>query len=54
LSLAILAAHLGDNADARALVEPFMKAIVANFGNEWEMTSADIDAALAALRKGRV
>ena len=59
LSLAILAAHLGDNADAKAadvktLVEPFMKAIVANFGNEWEMTSADIDAALAALRKGRV
>lgn len=54
LSLAILAAHLGDNADARALVEPFMKAIVANFGNEWEMTSADIDAALAVLRKGPV
>jgi Family of unknown function (DUF6166) len=59
LSLAILAAHLGDNADVKAadvktLVEPFMKAIVANFGNEWEMTSADIDAALAALRKGHV
>ena len=59
LSLAILAAHLGDNTDAKAaeiktLVEPFMKAIVANFGNEWEMTSADIDAALAALRKGHV
>ncbi len=60
LSLAILAAHLGDSADAqetgvkaaevKALVEPFMKAVVANFGNEWEMTSADIDAALAALR----
>ena len=26
-----------------------MKAVVANFGNEWEMTSADIDAALTAL-----
>jgi hypothetical protein len=27
-----------------------MKAVVANFGNEWEMTSADIDAALMQLR----
>jgi hypothetical protein len=26
-----------------------MKAIVANFGNEWEVSSADIDEALAAL-----
>ena len=39
--------------EAKALVEPFMKAIVANFGNEWEMTSADIDAALAQLKDGR-
>ncbi|WJR79922.1 DUF6166 domain-containing protein [Bradyrhizobium sp. NP1] len=51
LSLAILADHLGDAARAQALVEPFMKAVVANFGNEWEMSSADIDAALAALEK---
>jgi len=35
---------------AKALVEPFMKAVVANFGNEWEMTTADIDAALDVLR----
>jgi hypothetical protein len=53
LALAILAAHLGDAAAAKALVEPFMKAVVANFGNEWEMTSADIDADLAAIRKQR-
>jgi hypothetical protein len=26
-----------------------MRAVVANFDNEWEMTSADIDQALAAL-----
>ena len=55
LALAILAAHLGDDAAAKGLVkglvEPFMKAVVANFGNEWEMNSADIDADLAALRK---
>ena len=49
LALAILADHLDDAAKAKALVEPFMTAIVANFGNEWEMTSADIDSALAAL-----
>jgi hypothetical protein len=52
LALAILAEHLNDGAGAKALVEPFMKAVVANFGNEWEMTSADIDAAVAALRGG--
>ena len=50
LALAILAEHLSDSTGAKALVEPFMKAVVANFGNEWEMTSADIDAALDVLR----
>jgi hypothetical protein len=50
LALAVLAEHLGDSTKALALVEPFMKGVVANFGNEWEMTSADIDAALDALR----
>jgi hypothetical protein len=28
-----------------------MQAVVANFGNEWEMTSADLDESLAALGK---
>jgi len=50
LALAILAEDLDDPAAASALVDPFMKSVVANFGNEWEMTSADIDAALAVLR----
>jgi hypothetical protein len=54
LSLAILAAHLEDPAEAKAFVEPFMKAVVANFGNEWEMNSADIDASLAVLKKSQV
>src|ERR1700760_3522621 len=49
LALAILAEHLGDSATALALGGPFMRGVVANFGNEWEMTSADIDAALDAL-----
>ena len=49
LALAMLAEHLGEPAKALALVDPFMKGVVANFGNEWEMNSADIDAALVAL-----
>jgi len=49
LALAILFNHLGDAAKAKAMVEPFMLAIVANFGNEWEMTSVDVDQDLAVL-----
>jgi Family of unknown function (DUF6166) len=49
LALALLVDHLGDNAVAMAAEEPFMRAVVANFGNEWEMTSDDIDLALTAL-----
>src|SRR5580704_14124013 len=49
LALALLVDHLGDNAVARTMVEPFMRTIVANFGNEWEMTSDDIDLAVAVL-----
>jgi hypothetical protein len=49
LALALLVDHLGDNAVAMAAAEPFMRAVVANFGNEWEMTSDDIDLALTAL-----
>ena len=49
LALALLVDHLGDNEKAKAMVEPFMQAVVANFGNEWEMSSSDLDEALAAL-----
>lgn len=49
LALALLADHLGDETAALAAVESFMRAVVANFGNEWEMNSADIARALAAL-----
>lgn len=51
LALALLVDHLGDPAKAKAAADPFMRAVVANFGNEWEMTSADIDRALAALER---
>ena len=49
LALALLVDHLGNNAAAKAMVEPFMCGIVANFGNEWEMTSDDMDLAVSAL-----
>ena len=48
LALAILADHLGAGEDARALtlVEPFMRDVVANLDNTWEMTSDDVAAAI--------
>ena len=49
LALALLVDHLGDKDAAKVAVEGFMQAVVANFGNEWEMTSDDIDLALTAL-----
>ena len=51
LALALLVDHLGDNAAAKAAVEPFMRAVVANFGNEWEMSSDDLDLVLTALER---
>ncbi len=48
LALALLADHLGDQARALALHDRFMREIVANFDNDWEMSSADIDAVLAS------
>ncbi len=53
LALALLADHLGDGARARALAEPFMHAVVAELDNAWQLTGAEIDAALAALPPGR-
>jgi hypothetical protein len=49
LALALLVNHIGDSHKAKASVEPFMRTVVANFGNEWEMNSSDLDEALAAL-----
>ena len=49
LALALLADHLGDDQRAVALHDAFMRAAVANFENDWEMASADIDAVLATI-----
>ena len=46
VALAILVEHIGDNDRALALCEGFMQRVVANFGNEWEMSSGDINIAL--------
>lgn len=48
LSRAILTDHLGDKAQAERLASRFMRDVVANFANEWQMTSEDIDRALLA------
>src|SRR5438132_6390362 len=51
LALALLADHLGDDREALALYDKFMRAVVAELDNSWELSSADIDAALAELPK---
>ncbi len=50
LALALLADHLADDDRALALYEAFMGWVVANFENDWQMTGADIDAALETLQ----
>jgi hypothetical protein len=49
LALALLADYLGDDGRALALYERFMRHLVAELDNSWELTSADIDAALAEI-----
>jgi hypothetical protein len=46
LALAILCDHFDDNEKAVQSCDAFMKAVVANFNNEWEMTTEDVDTAL--------
>ena len=52
LALALLAHHLGDDAKAINLCDAFMRSIIANLNNEWELTAADIDKALAEIDRG--
>lgn len=46
LAFAILREHFGNSASAVQHQERFMRDIVANFENEWELTSDDIAAVL--------
>ena len=49
LAYAILVDHLGDTAKAARLAPTFMRTVVANLQNEWQMNSTDIDRALLQL-----
>jgi hypothetical protein len=46
LAFALLYDHTRDKDRSIRLAKPFMQQVTANFGNEWEMTSADIDVAI--------
>ena len=49
LALALLYDHLGDKTRAIGLSARFMKSVVADLDNDWELTSTDIDRAIAAI-----
>lgn len=52
LALAILVDYLGDNDRAIRLSEPFMKEIVANLDNDWELTGDQVAAGLRKIEGG--
>ena len=49
LALAILMEHLGEKERAIRLSGPFMRKVVANLDNDWVLSAADIDRALAEI-----
>ena len=49
LALAILYDHLGDKTRAIGLSERFMRRVVANLDNDWQLTGAEIDRAIAEI-----
>ena len=53
LAFALLLDHLGDAKMAKTLYPAFMKSVVANFDNEWVLTTEDLSAAVDALQKHR-
>lgn len=52
LALALLAHHLGDENRALALSDKFMRRVIANLDNDWELTAADIDGAIEQIDGG--
>jgi hypothetical protein len=46
LALAILFDHLGDKDRAIALSPPYMKDVIANLDNDWQLTGDEVDAYL--------
>jgi hypothetical protein len=51
LAFALLFDHLGDATGANALTNTFVRAVVANFDDDWLLTSGDIASAFDALRR---
>ena len=49
LAYALLVDHLRDTGRAAALHDRFMRTVVANFQNEWEMSSDDIERVLRSI-----
>ena len=49
LALAILMEHLGEKERAIRLSGPFMRKVVANLDNDWVLSAADIDRAIAEI-----
>ena len=49
LALAILADHLDDDARALELAESFMRGVIANLDNTWQMDSEQVQSAIDAL-----
>jgi len=49
LALAILMEHLGETERAIRLSGPFMRNVVANLDNDWVLSAADIDRAIAEI-----
>jgi len=49
LALAILLEHLGETERAIRLSGPFMRKVVANLDNDWMLSAADIDRAIAEI-----
>jgi hypothetical protein len=43
LALAILFEHTGDRERAVALSEPFMKDVIANLDNDWQLTGDEVE-----------
>lgn len=50
LALALLCDHFGDDGVALKEADRFMRRVVANFGNTWQMSSTDIATALDNIR----
>jgi hypothetical protein len=53
LALAVLVEHLGDKDRAIRLSEPFMRKVIANLDNDWKLTGAEVDKAVAEIERSR-